>query len=51
MNEDDTPAYVKTLIRFTDKCQADLDVVIGRLTDRKSAGADGYCVDATVAIQ
>jgi len=51
MNEDDTPAYVKTLIRFTDKCQADLDVVIGRLTDRKCPGADGYYADASEAIK
>jgi len=51
MNEDDTPAYVKTLIRFTDKCQADLDVIISQLTDHKSAGADGYYVDASEAIK
>ena len=33
LNLDDTPAYVKTLIRDTAKRQADLDLIISRLAE------------------
>jgi len=42
LNQDDTPAYIKSLIRDQDKRQADLDLIISRLVDCKSkpAGED-----------